>query len=92
MKICNNCNIKKEFSQFHKSSSGKYGYHSHCRDCRKIYRTKNNKRIVNNKKIYYINNKDKILNKQHEYYNSHKDERLEYAKKWYETTDKIDIN
>jgi hypothetical protein len=36
MKICSRCHQEKSFTEFHKYSTQKDGYHYYCKDCRKI--------------------------------------------------------
>jgi hypothetical protein len=40
MKICSNCKIKKEFSEFHKASSAKDGYNYYCKLCNNLHAKK----------------------------------------------------
>jgi len=51
-KICNQCGIEKDISQFFKDSQNKSGYRGECKVCRKLYNTS-----------YYKINKGYILNR-----------------------------
>ena len=36
MKICSQCYIKKEFTEFYKQENGQFGLTSECKECRKL--------------------------------------------------------
>jgi hypothetical protein len=80
-KICSQCNLDKNLTEFNVSSRNKTGYRCECRECqKKIYSTKSdyykqkrkerykknsNKELDQNKK-YYIQNKEKIIKQKSE--------------------------
>jgi len=56
-KICNKCKVEKELTiNFYKNNARKSGYHSICKECKKIkkrsYRNKNREKINENNKLY----------------------------------------
>jgi len=51
MKICSLCNIGKDYSEFHKHKTGKDGYVSQCKECRKIKSKNNYNKIKQNNKV-----------------------------------------
>ena len=57
MKKCNGCQLKKEFSEFHKQSENVDGYRSTCKFCGKSVLKK-----------YYNSNKDEIITYEKEFY------------------------
>ena len=58
---------------FSNKKRGKWGLHSQCKKCRKLY----------NKK-HYENNKEEIIERQKKYYENNKEEKKLYRKKHYE--------
>jgi len=77
-KICTKCKIEKDISNFSKSKRGKDGCRAECKDCEKLYREINSKRIRENKKYYYENNKVQIK----EYQENNKKEIRKYKQEW----------
>lgn len=70
-KICsgNKC-IRKTYpatTEFFGLGTSSYGLHSHCRECRKMYREENKQFIKDSKKKWYKKNKKKILSRSNEY-------------------------
>jgi hypothetical protein len=61
-KKCSKCNEEKEFGEFNKQKTSKYGLTSNCKICIKEY-----------KKIYYQNNSDTIRKKTASYYENNKE-------------------
>jgi hypothetical protein len=51
MKICSLCNIRKDYSEFHKHKTGKDGYTSGCKECRKIKSKKDYDKLKQNDKV-----------------------------------------
>lgn len=94
MKICIKCKIDKELNEFHKHKSSKDGYETKCKQCRKFYQDKYNKKyykenkeeIDKHSKEYYGNNKEKINNRSKiqskKYYKENKVERLKHMKEY----------
>ena len=77
-KICTKCKVEKEFREFHKHKTAKYGLNLQCKSCKKESYEKNKENTLLKSKEYYKNNKDKII---------------EYSKKQYENNkDKILVN
>jgi hypothetical protein len=95
MKTCSKCGeLKDNFNILRKS---KDGLKSWCRDCEKLYRTKNNEIILGTRRRYYRENKEQILlrNKKWKeenseyviksrvkYYNENLEKMLEYKKNY----------
>jgi hypothetical protein len=86
MKVCKKCNIKKDFSDFHKNTNCIDGFIGTCKSCHKIYCKKynlENKEILKFKqKIYYKNNTEKIKEYQRSYHFKNKELKIETSKKW----------
>ena len=83
-KICIDCNIKKEVSEFWIRKQCPDGLCKFCKDCGKKRNSeryhKNKEELTLKNKIYRENNKEKIKEKNKEIYEKNKDIRLEYAK------------
>lgn len=70
MKRCSKCGMEKDFSDFHKHSTGKDGHRTVCKQC---------KNLVSNQ--YYYDNKEEIINKQKEYSKIYQKENKESVNK-----------
>lgn len=98
MKICNKCNINKEYSGFYKSSAYKDGYMNQCKECKKyyaaLYREENGEKVkilnrISSKK-WRLNNSEKTKKQSKEWRDSNKDYIKIYYKNYYEVNnDKI---
>jgi hypothetical protein len=95
LKICNRCNIEKEYKFFYKRNDTKDGYRSECKECgklkidkekqkeyNKLYNEVNSDIISKNKKIKYRENREKYLYDKKEYYLNNKEIIKEYKKKY----------
>lgn len=71
MKICINCNLELELTDFHRCSSFKDGYRSTCKTCRK-----------QTTKEYYDTNVDKLREKSAKYRREHPEKAKEAVKVW----------
>jgi hypothetical protein len=98
MKICNVCDIEKEYSEFYKSISYKDGYMNQCKDCKKqyaaLYREQNEEKIkILNKvsgKKWRLKNNEKSKEQSKNWRDSNKDYIKVYYKNYYEVNiDKI---
>ena len=59
-KECTKCKETKSTDCFDVSNRNSIGFYSSCKDCRKLFREKNSKKIKDEKKKYYEKNKEKI--------------------------------
>jgi len=93
MKICSNCKVEKDLSEFSKYRSARDGLQNNCKDCNSKYRLDNKEEIDKKAAKYYLNNKDKkvryylknkelISKKAAKYYLNNKEKRVEYAAKY----------
>lgn len=88
-KSCTKCNrvLSATLVYFYKSSDGKYGLRSICKECcrkqKNKYYIKNRGYILNREKEYKENNKNKIKEYNKQYYLDNKEKRLKYNKKHY---------
>jgi hypothetical protein len=90
-KICTKCGKELNLNNFQKEKSGKYGFASQCKICKKIYaneyRAKNRDKINEKSRIYSIKNKEKNkeYNKKYKkkYYEDNKEEIKEKRKVYY---------
>lgn len=98
-KVCSVCNIKHPIINFNKYSSSKDGHRSQCNFCRKKYRQKNKKLILNGqydwvkrnlkhvkeyKKQWEFENKDKLRKLRKKWKEANKELLKLYKKQWYE--------
>ena len=88
MKICNKCNIQKEFSEFHKHKLQHDGHNTICKECRKIiskkYYEEDKEKINSNRsKKYYENHRENLI-KGRERIKKERRKRVEMSKKYYE--------
>ncbi len=79
MKVCSQCNIEKEFTEFSKRRTSRAGYQSYCKKCGKQYRKENKEQIKEGNKQYRIKNKEQIK----QYYIKNKEQKKEYHKQYY---------
>ena len=89
MKICKNCGIEKDYSEFYKDKKSKDGYRGKCKNCMSIYQSnidKEHRRLIC-KKSYYERIKEKRLVR---YYENKKIE-SEYAKE-YSRNNRLELN
>lgn len=93
MKICTQCNIAKDYSEYHKCSVLKSGLKSACKECanknNSIRRKKDS--VKEKERLYVENNKYKIKEYKKKYYNDNKEEILSNQKKYY-SDNKVLIN
>lgn len=93
-KECTKCKLEKEFEDFHKDSSKKYGLASRCKVCVKsdqhtkkedkaLYNKEYNSRNKDKRRQHYLKNREKVLEDSITYYNENKDRRNNQSKKWY---------
>ncbi len=84
-KTCTKCNKIKELSEFPKNCRQSDGYRKDCKDCRKLYRLANKKKISAQNKKYYNQNK-KVILKQNAVYRETNKETISKQKKEYRLT------
>jgi hypothetical protein len=81
MKICSNCKIEKELTEFHKNCESKDGHTSQCKVCRraikKIYYAANKEKIAATNKIRYFENHEANLQRSRKYYAENREGILE---------------
>lgn len=61
MKICTKCNLEKPNTEFHKNIKSKDGAQSHCKDCVRLYKSRNSKKISEKTREYYKANRQKAI-------------------------------
>ena len=87
MKICTKCKVEKALECFSKSKSGKNGFDSQCKECRKAqhkkWALKNQKHLKSYISSYRKNNAEKIKQKVAENYLKNKDIRKKQSKEYY---------
>jgi hypothetical protein len=90
MKVCSNCKVEKELTEFYKHTQTKDGLFGRCKLCgytyHKEYRLNNKKNLNEKRKIYRENNKEK----QKEYYLKNKIKINDYTKKYFKDRKLID--
>lgn len=86
MRVCKDCKIEKEVSEYYYNKKGKLKSNS-CKSCfcimMKEYRKNNMEKIRNGRKEYYNRNKESILDKNVEYCRRNREHRNEKAKENY---------
>jgi hypothetical protein len=73
-KICYNCKIPQELSNFGLLKNSPDNHRYDCKSCRKEYRSKNKNRIKEKQKEYYSKNKSILSEKNKQYRVEHKEE------------------
>ena len=103
MKICKNCGIEKDYSEFYKEKKSKDGYRGKCKNCMSIYQSnidKEHRRLIckksyykkiNTTKTYYKLNREKIKEKRLIRYYENKKIENEYAKE-YSKNNRLELN
>ena len=88
-KFCSKCKKPKPIIEFSKDSSRKDNLCAWCKSCnkiqKKIYRTKNNKKVAKDKASYYIKNKERLQAKYKSYYKVNRSKSLSRQKEYYES-------
>jgi hypothetical protein len=88
MKICTECKIKKDFTEFNKHPTGKYGLLGKCKICKKKYnknyRLNNIEKLKKQREEYNLKNKEKFKNYHKLYHLNNKQKLIERSKKWIE--------
>jgi superfamily II DNA helicase RecQ len=77
-KICSNCKIEKNITEFGKHKLHFDGLQSQCKDCKK-----------NTDKQYYLKNRQKLIKKIKDWQNQHKPERKIYMQKYQQENKEI---
>ena len=83
MKVCNKCNLEKDYKSFYKDKTKKDGYMNSCKECKSKYSNENKGVILDKKKDYYLKNKEEILIKYKMYYSENKEDLLNKSKEYY---------
>ena len=83
-KTCSKCGVEKEFSEFHKSITYKYGINAKCKKCitkkdKEYHKTNKIKRNLQSSE-YYKENREACKSQQLKYRNSRIEELKEYRK------------
>ena len=84
-KICTSCNQEKEISNFSKHQTGKFGVRSSCKNCEKLYQTKNKDKIQKYHKNWYKENKEVQLDSCHKRYQEKREVILNQCKDYYQS-------
>jgi len=105
MKVCTECKLEKNESEFHKRSASKDGLQHRCKSCvsnmtemqkeaRAEYKIKynreNREKIAQTKKKYYQSNREKILSRQKEYQEENKHKKMERDRQYEKRRRKAD--
>lgn len=76
MKVCRQCKVEKDISEFHRHQYTKDGHRSSCKICRKsvsvLYYKKYKNKILTASKVYLENNKERMAETAKKYYNKNK--------------------
>ena len=81
MKICNECKIEKELTEFYKNNQVKCGYNGRCKECVNAYHKSTPALAKARIKRYRNKHRDIVLEKQKEYYHSNKAKFEKYREK-----------
>lgn len=81
-KTCSKCNKEMSINCFPKSSTGKYGVHSWCKNCHREYGYSHKKERSEASKRYRENHPEKAREYVKRAYENKKSEKLEYAKQY----------
>lgn len=85
-KVCRHCDITKPLEFFSKNKGGKFGRHSKCKECVRIYgklhHNKHKSDINAKHREYYNNNKEKVLERCKQYRLENRDKKLAYERQW----------
>jgi hypothetical protein len=89
MKVCNKCNIEKDFESFRKRNDSIDGYRKNCKECENNYFRQYNLRNKDSKKEYNRNynilNKETIKIQKSKYKQENKEKIKQRNKKYYES-------
>ena len=85
-KVCSKCGENKEFSEYHKEKTGRFGLRSDCKSCnakkgKKNYQ-KNKERYTETNKKWREKNKERLKESKSKYRAENKDKIKEYNKKY----------
>lgn len=87
MRVCKQCGVSKELSEFHKSPTCAAGYRVVCKACvsvkRAEYNAANREKILQQKRDERRRNKDKYRERGAAYYEANKDQCNENSRNWY---------
>lgn len=82
-KVCADCKIEKDPTEFGKKTKNSDGLYNYCKVCKKIkdnsYYEKNKQKVITKQTEYYQENRENILKSR-----SESGKNIEYAKKWRE--------
>lgn len=91
-KGCSKCNKTLSIEEFPKSSTGKYGVHSWCKNCHHDYGILNRDKKLDAVRKYRQSHRKEESNRSKKFYQEHKKEKLEYAKRYRESNKELVIN
>ena len=78
-KVCSQCNIEKEFTEFSKQRTSRDGNQSKCKKCGKQYRKENKEQLKEYNKQYHIKNKEQLKEYNKQYHIKNKEQIREYT-------------
>lgn len=86
IKMCTECGkvLPATTEFFVKHKEGKYGLHSKCKECQKLYYKINKKHIQQYSKKYYLKNRERKIEYQRQFYKENKEYYKEYNEQWKE--------
>jgi hypothetical protein len=82
LKFCPKCKTEKEISSFSRNKTKKDGYQGYCRECSRIWRSKNKEYFLLFNKKYYLDNKERLLERNKEYALKNRNDILKQKKKY----------
>ena len=84
MKKCDTCKLERSFDCFHRNRRNKDGFHTTCKECKKIvdkrYQENNKDKIKIRRHDYYLGNKDTIIKKVRKYIDENPDRRCIWSR------------
>lgn len=82
MKRCCKCKETKDYSNFYKTKTRKDGYDVTCKDCVKIWKSKNKEHLKNYLKKWNLKNKERASQNKKRWHNENKNKHVESIYKW----------
>jgi len=82
MKRCSKCNIVKPTEEFNKNKNDSTGFHSHCKDCARLYNSTHLKEAAERAQKYYHKNEEKCRDARMDYYARNRDLEISRHKQW----------
>ena len=84
MKRCSKCGEEKPLEAFSRSTAGKDGLQSHCKQCKARYREENRDKIRQSGREHYLKNREATLERHKRYYEQNREKHAALTKRYYE--------